>query len=388
VTPEVSVARRLLTAAVLTAALLAAVILQLTVVNRLPLPGAGAPDLVLLLVTAIAVAISPLAGAVSGFAAGLALDVAPPAAHYAGQDALVFCLAGYAAARVAGMIRDGSGERVPAVSLAVLAAAAAAGEAGKAAVALALADPDVTGAAVSRVLPSAVLYDLLLAPVAFWLVSRVTRGRAAESAPVLEFTPAQRLAGAFRQASAGAAPVLFAPRKRLAGSGPSYRRPSPARAVPRLRLADSTSSASARTSAAWTTSTGLRAAAGRTPRLNFAGDSPSRTARPAALSAAGSRSPRAGWLRSAHSGSGRSAGLSRSSRIPRTPRFSRNSRGLRFSSGTRGSALGSGVAFRRGGIPRRNWHTAAPSRSWLRRSDHRWHRPWHRRLLRRVGVGR
>jgi hypothetical protein len=270
---------------------------------------------------------------------------------------------------------------VPAISLAVMAAAAAAGEAGKAAVALALADPDVTGAAVSRVLPGAVLYDLLLAPVAFWLVSRVTRGRAAEPAPVLEFTPAQRLAGAFRQASAGAAPVLFAPRKRLAGSGQNYRRPSPARAVPRLRLASTDSSASARTGAAWTTTTALPAAAGRTPKLNFAGGSPARTARPAALSA-GFRSPRAGWLRSA-----RSPGFSGSSRIPRTPRFSRASRGLRFSSGTRGSALSGGVAFRRGSVPRRNWYPAAPSRSWLRRSQHPWRRR-RQRLLRRAGVGR
>ena len=69
-------------------------------VNRLPLPGGAAPDLVLLLVTAIAVCTSPLTGALTGFAGGLALDVAPPAIHYAGEYALVFCLAGYGAARV------------------------------------------------------------------------------------------------------------------------------------------------------------------------------------------------------------------------------------------------------------------------------------------------
>ena len=78
--------------------LLAAVVVQLTVVNRLPLP-AAAPDLVLLAVTAIAVCTSPLAGTLAGFAGGLALDVAPPASHYAGEYALIFCLAGYGAAR-------------------------------------------------------------------------------------------------------------------------------------------------------------------------------------------------------------------------------------------------------------------------------------------------
>jgi len=50
VTQEVSVARKALTAIILAVALFAAVVIQLTVVNRLPLPGATAPDLVLLLV--------------------------------------------------------------------------------------------------------------------------------------------------------------------------------------------------------------------------------------------------------------------------------------------------------------------------------------------------
>ena len=100
-------------------------------VNRLPLPGLGAPDLVLLLVTAIAVATSALTGAVSGFAAGLALDVAPPAAHYAGQDALVFCLAGYGAARVVHLIRDAAGERHRVTSFAVMAGRRGGGRGGQ-----------------------------------------------------------------------------------------------------------------------------------------------------------------------------------------------------------------------------------------------------------------
>ena len=39
-----------------------------------------------------------MTGMLAGFAGGLALDIAPPAAHYAGEYALVFCLVGYAAA--------------------------------------------------------------------------------------------------------------------------------------------------------------------------------------------------------------------------------------------------------------------------------------------------
>ncbi|HEY1818732.1 MAG TPA: rod shape-determining protein MreD, partial [Trebonia sp.] len=146
-------ARRAATVAVLAVALFAAVVVQLTLVNRLPLPGSAAPDLVLLLVTAIAVCTGPAAGALAGFAGGLALDVAPPAAHYAGQDALVFCLAGYAAAWAVRAVWDATGARDTVTTFTVMAAATVAGEAGKAALALLLSDPDVTTAAISRVLP-------------------------------------------------------------------------------------------------------------------------------------------------------------------------------------------------------------------------------------------
>ena len=181
-TREVSVVRKALASVILAVALFAAVVIQLTVVNRLPLPGpvdqgsTGAPDLVLLLVAAIAVATGPATGAVTGFAGGLALDIAPPAAHYAGEYALVFCLVGYAAARVARAIRDMTGEHDPVTAFTVMAIAVAAGEAGKAALGMLLSDPNVTSAAVRSVLPAAILYDLLLSPLVYWLVARVTHG--------------------------------------------------------------------------------------------------------------------------------------------------------------------------------------------------------------------
>jgi len=74
---EPTLAGRVLAAVALPVALFAAVVLQLTVVNRLPLPGGDAPDLVLLLVAAVGVVASPLIGAVTGFFGGLGLDVAP-----------------------------------------------------------------------------------------------------------------------------------------------------------------------------------------------------------------------------------------------------------------------------------------------------------------------
>jgi rod shape-determining protein MreD len=396
VTTEDSPVRKALTAVVLAVALFAAVVIQLTAVNRLPLPGATAPDLVLLLVTAIAVTTSPTTGAVVGFAGGLALDVAPPAAHYAGEYALVFCLAGYAAARVVRAIRDRAGEHDTVTTFTVMAAAAAAGEASKAVLGMLLSDPDVTGAVVSRVLPGAILSDILLSPLAFWLVARGTRGAvgwstAPERAPAPEFGRAGQLASVFRQASAGAAPVLFAPRKRLAGSGGNYGSPSLARRVPKLRLAGTggnygspslarrvpklrlagsgekygspslarrvpklrlsgaRSASSRRTSAAGTPGAPLSLAGGRTPRLNFAGNLPARAARstartpgknwlrsapssavPAAKRAA--RSPSRGWLSSAGAG-GRGDGLT-GGRTRARPR--------RFGSGIAGTAHAAG----------------------------------------------
>jgi rod shape-determining protein MreD len=291
--------RRALTVVVLATALFAAVVIQLTVVNRLPFPGAAGsgstgPDLVLLLVTAIAVATSPLTGAVTGFAGGLALDIAPPAAHYAGEYALVFCLAGYAAARVHhAVVNMNSGERDLVTAFTVMVAATAAGEAGKAVLGMLLSDPDVTGAATRSVLPGAMLYDLLLAPLAFWFVAWVTRatrtwGTAAERAPGPDFSHEQRLASVFRQASAGAVPNL-----RLAGTGEDHRSPAAPRRVPKLRLSGANSGSSLRTTAASSGGSPFPLAGGRTARLNFAGNRPART---------GKRAPRVpgkNWLRAA-----------------------------------------------------------------------------------------
>ena len=46
--------------------------------RRAPLPGGVAPDLVLLVVVALALSSGPMPGLITGFCAGLALDIAPP----------------------------------------------------------------------------------------------------------------------------------------------------------------------------------------------------------------------------------------------------------------------------------------------------------------------
>lgn len=58
------------------------------------------PDLLLLLVVAAAIARGPTAGAVTGFACGLLVDLAPGSVHAVGIGALAHALAGYVAGAV------------------------------------------------------------------------------------------------------------------------------------------------------------------------------------------------------------------------------------------------------------------------------------------------
>jgi len=169
--------------AILSAVLLGiALMLQLTVVNRLRLPGTGAPDLVLLTVVALGLCSGPAAGAVTGFCAGLALDIAPPGSYLIGQYALVFCLVGYLCGRLRGIA-----SRSALLTIAAAMAAAAAGEAMSAALGLAVSNPQVTWSAVRQVLPSAIVYDVVLAPFVLYLVVQAMRlagglGRVAQPA--------------------------------------------------------------------------------------------------------------------------------------------------------------------------------------------------------------
>jgi rod shape-determining protein MreD len=403
--------RKTLVVAALPIALFVAVVVQLTVVNRLPLPGGTAPDLVLLLVAAVAVCTGPMTGLLTGFAGGLALDIAPPATHDAGEYALVFCLVGYFAARIAAASAATTGERKPWVELGVVAAAAAAGEAGKAGLGLLLSDPDVTGPAIKHVLPGAIAWDLLLTPFAFLLVSWAA-GLArpvAERAPRPEFVGAQRLAAVFRAASAGAAPNL-----RLAGTGAKFQTDRPARRVPKLRLADARSRSFARTDRAGSgivppalaggrtaklnfgrSASALRSSGagvtslGRTPKLNFAGKSPAITPpraqkgpgkgwirtgdRPGITPPRTQRGPGKGWIRAGGSGrkaAGTGTGLGHG--IVVAGRRSPKSGWLRTDAHRPPAAAhrarpGKGW-LRKSKRPRANWYSSGPSTGWVRRS--------------------
>jgi rod shape-determining protein MreD len=153
------------------------VIVQLTVVDRIAFPGGAGPNLVLLAVAALALAGGPLTGALTGFWAGLALDVAPPGSHFVGQDALVFCLIGYACGLLAD---DSSGDaaeqgHTALFEIVVTAAAAVCGEALAALLGVMLSDPRVTWPAIRNVVPAAVAYDVLLCPFVLYAVAAALR---------------------------------------------------------------------------------------------------------------------------------------------------------------------------------------------------------------------
>jgi rod shape-determining protein MreD len=213
-------------------ALLLALLAQVVIVNRLPLPGGGVPDLVLLVVTATGATTGPMAGMLAGFAGGLALDIAPPGGHLAGEYALVFCLAGYGCGRLRELAGE-LGTGAPVTSLVVMAAGAAGGEAAKAAIGRMLSDPDMALPAVRHVLPGAILYDLLLSPFVLWVMAAVLGAFSAESAA--DPRERQALAGR-RHAAPGLVMAGPAPRLRFGGDGPLTAPRPQRRAEPRLRL--------------------------------------------------------------------------------------------------------------------------------------------------------
>jgi rod shape-determining protein MreD len=194
------------------------ILVQLTVLDGLRLPGGGVPDLVLVLVAALAMAQGPLAGLVIGFAAGLCLDLAPPGSALIGQYALVFCLAGWVAGRLSGAAR-----RSPLQLVLLTGAVVAAAEAVVAALGRALVPAEVSVAEIRAVLPASIAYDLLLCPFALYLVV-LASGRLA-GAPL---TPAalggtvQALGAARRAAQRKARPLQPRLRHAAARSGDGW----------------------------------------------------------------------------------------------------------------------------------------------------------------------
>jgi rod shape-determining protein MreD len=138
--------------------LVVALATQVTMLARLPLPGAT-PDLVLVTVVALALAYGPAYGLVAGFGAGLATDLVPPADGAVGRWAFVLTLVGYLAGLAKVEIR-----RSAFVPLIVVSVAAGLSVVLYAVLAALSGDEHVTRGAVVALLPTAVLYAVVLTP--------------------------------------------------------------------------------------------------------------------------------------------------------------------------------------------------------------------------------
>jgi rod shape-determining protein MreD len=149
---------------------LVACVVDAVVFDPLNLPGAP-PNLLLLVVAALALVLGPVGGAVTGFFAGLAADVLPPADHLIGRYALVLCLAGY----LVGLLHDEARDSVV-LALVAVAAAAAVATLLYGALGGVLSDGRVGAQTVVRSLPFSIAYDVLLAPfVVPWVMSLARR---------------------------------------------------------------------------------------------------------------------------------------------------------------------------------------------------------------------
>ena len=304
--------RFLISFAVIAVALLA----QLTFINRLALPGGAGPDLVLLAVVALSLTGGPLAGLLTGFVAGLALDIAPPASHTIGQYALVFCLVGYGCGRLAEL-----GDASPSLYVAISAAAVAVGAALHAVLGVMLSDPEVTWAAVRHVLPPSLIYDVILSPFVLYAVVRLNgwTGRSAA-----EESSAAASASAARPVNVAAQPVAAGAVRQASSSG-----------TPKLNLGDRRGGGSAVRPPA-------RRSAQQEPKLNFSGAG--KTA--GAARAARPKTPKTPKM---HFGSdaGKTAGAARAAR-PKTPKVHFGSGGWRDGVAPRGA----GTAAARAAAPR------------------------------------
>lgn len=139
-----------------------ALLVQVTVLNRLPLPGAP-PDLVLVVVVGLALATDRSFALLTGFWAGLGADLVPPATHTVGRLALVLALAGWLAAHWGEQAAEDSDRSAVGPVLVVALVAAVAGLL-DAAVGALLGDPRITWSALASSVPAAVFYDVVLAP--------------------------------------------------------------------------------------------------------------------------------------------------------------------------------------------------------------------------------
>jgi rod shape-determining protein MreD len=152
--------------------ILAAVIIEVTVLSRLGLPGAT-PDLVVVTIVAIALALGPTQGAVAGFTAGVLIDLAPPGDTLLGVNAIVYIVIGF----VTGVVVDPR-DRTVWILIGIVSLSAGAATIATAALDTLLGSDRVQWGDVAGMALTSALYAALMAPVVVlgvaWLVRRVT----------------------------------------------------------------------------------------------------------------------------------------------------------------------------------------------------------------------
>jgi rod shape-determining protein MreD len=156
-------------ALVLTMVITFAVVLQVALFPHLSLGGV-VPNLALLVVVAAALVRGPEFAAVIGFMAGLAIDLAPPADHVVGLWALSLVIVGYLAGRVRQDARTSA--------LAAVLTVAAASFVGTSVFALSgmfLSDPALPVTEALAVIPTSVLYDVLVTPFVLPVMMKLFR---------------------------------------------------------------------------------------------------------------------------------------------------------------------------------------------------------------------
>jgi rod shape-determining protein MreD len=139
-------------------AVVAALVLQVSLFPHVAWQGV-VPNLCLLVVVAAALTIDAPSALVLGFAAGVALDLAPPADHLAGRWALALTVVAFMAARVRQDVRP--------TAIAVVATVAASSFVGTSIFALTgllLSDPALAVPDLLQVIGIAVVWDVLLTP--------------------------------------------------------------------------------------------------------------------------------------------------------------------------------------------------------------------------------
>lgn len=152
--------------------LLLASLIQVTLLSRLGLPGAT-PDLVVVTVVAVALAMGPIQGAFAGFLAGAIIDVSPPSDTVVGVNSIVYLAVGF----VAGYVVDTRDRSVPGM-IAIAALGCGAASLGTAILDAMLGSPRVLWETVPTITLTSALYGALLAPfvipVMEWLTKKLT----------------------------------------------------------------------------------------------------------------------------------------------------------------------------------------------------------------------